>query len=73
MVSRDYDGEGHYLSNLTIPAVNLTLNDTIISCLVNTSVIIHYHLTVGESREGGGGDSLGMTLSWIRWNVQSVY
>ena len=49
IVQRDSDGEGHYISVLTIPAVNLTLNDSTITCLVNfTVVILQYHLIIGE-------------------------
>ena len=48
MVGRGSGGEGHHLSTLDIPVVNLTLDNSIISCLVNTTVILHYYVTVGE-------------------------
>ena len=48
IVSRDVSGEGHHLSTLSIQAVNLSLNATVISCLVNRTVVLQYHVTVGE-------------------------
>ena len=43
-VSRDYDGDGRYLATLSIPSLNLTLNDSRISCSVNMTVLLQYHL-----------------------------
>lgn len=47
----DPDGEGHYLSNITIATVNLSHSNSMISCrsTANMTVpILLYHLTVGE-------------------------
>lgn len=48
IVNRVVDHEGYRLSNITIPAVNLSLNNSTISCWVGSMVIVHYHMTVGE-------------------------
>ena len=48
IVGRNSSREGYQQSILTIPSVDLRLNATVISCLVNETVIQQYHVTVGE-------------------------
>jgi hypothetical protein len=46
-ISVDHGGDWHYVSTITISAVNLTHNNSNISCTANMTVL-RYHLTVGE-------------------------
>ena len=70
-VSRSNAADGRYLATLTIPALSLTLNGSRISCSVNMTVLLEYHLHLIEGeclnppREGALGGSPGSSP----WNV----
>ena len=48
-VSRNITSERHHQALLTILGINATFNNSIITCWVNSAVILQYHLTIGNS------------------------
>ena len=48
IVNRNSTYEGHHQAKLTIPSVTSAMNDSTMICVVNSVVILEYHLIVGE-------------------------
>ena len=48
-ISRNITSEGHHQALLTILGTNATFNNSIITCWVNSAVILQYRLTIGNS------------------------
>ena len=47
-IMRNSSNEGHHQSQLTIPKLTSSINDSIVICKVNLTVILEYHLVIGE-------------------------
>jgi hypothetical protein len=48
IINRNGTHEGHHQSQLTIPRLTASMNDSNVTCIVDSVVILEYHLIVGE-------------------------
>ena len=51
MIKRNSSNKGHHQSQLTIPKLTSSMNDSIVICKVNLTVILEYHLIIGEWKQ----------------------